>query len=106
MSLASLTVICQDCGNPFFVVPSEHWKRVCRFCYRREMDARKQVESLERTVDSLRRENSRLRLGGSGASLDRHRLRQLLQLCHPDKHDGSKTATEITQWLLSQRGSA
>jgi hypothetical protein len=99
MSLASLAVICTDCGKEFFVVPSEHWKRVCRFCYRGEMDARIQVKTLERTIDSLRRL-------GSPSSLDRHRLRQLLQLCHPDKHDGSKTATEITQWLLSQRGSA
>ncbi len=31
------------------------------------------------------------------------RMRQLLHLCHPDKHSGSKTANEITQWLLEMR---
>lgn len=30
-------------------------------------------------------------------------LKRLIQLCHPDKHDGSKTATEVTQFLLSLR---
>jgi transcriptional regulator with XRE-family HTH domain len=34
--------------------------------------------------------------------VDPTRLRQLLQLVHPDKHGGSKTATDITAWLLSQ----
>lgn len=32
-------------------------------------------------------------------SIDTTRLRQLLQLCHPDKHSGSKTANDITAWL-------
>ena len=27
-------------------------------------------------------------------------IRELLQLCHPDKHNGSKTAEKITAWLL------
>jgi hypothetical protein len=40
---------------------------------------------------------------GGQAQLDATRLRQLLQLCHPDKHNGSRTAVEVTQWLLSQR---
>lgn len=38
--------------------------------------------------------------------LDSYRVRQLLQLCHPDRHAGSATANEITTWLLSQRDSA
>jgi hypothetical protein len=31
--------------------------------------------------------------------VDEARLRQLIQLCHPDKHNGSATATEVFQWL-------
>ena len=31
-------------------------------------------------------------------------LKKLLHLAHPDKHGGSKIATEATQWLLSMRG--
>jgi hypothetical protein len=32
------------------------------------------------------------------------RLKALIGLAHPDRHNGSKVATEITQWLLAQRG--
>jgi hypothetical protein len=28
-------------------------------------------------------------------------LRVLIQLCHPDRHDGSEAAKRATQWLLS-----
>jgi hypothetical protein len=31
------------------------------------------------------------------------RLKALIGLAHPDRHNGSKVATEITQWLLAQR---
>lgn len=34
-----------------------------------------------------------------GPTLDERRARQLLQLCHPDKHGGSRAATEVSQWL-------
>lgn len=27
------------------------------------------------------------------------RVKQLLQLCHPDRHHGSAMATEVFQWL-------
>jgi hypothetical protein len=37
------------------------------------------------------------------STLDAARVRQLLQLCHPDKHNGSPIANEITAWLLSMR---
>jgi hypothetical protein len=30
-------------------------------------------------------------------------LKTLIQLCHPDKHDGKKSAVEITQKLLTLR---
>ncbi|EFQ42676.1 hypothetical protein PA39016_004010084 [Pseudomonas aeruginosa 39016] len=30
-------------------------------------------------------------------------VKRLILLCHPDKHGGSQTATEVTQWLLTQR---
>ena len=37
--------------------------------------------------------------GCRGPTLDERRVRQLLQLCHPDKHGGSRSATEASQWL-------
>jgi hypothetical protein len=30
-------------------------------------------------------------------------IRRLLQLCHPDKHNGSESSIKATQWLLSKR---
>lgn len=30
-------------------------------------------------------------------------IKQLLQLCHPDKHGNSSLSNEVTKWLLSQR---
>ena len=35
----------------------------------------------------------------SGISIDRHRQRQLRQLCHPDRHDQSPLAHEVAAWL-------
>lgn len=35
--------------------------------------------------------------------IDEVRLRELLQLCHPDKHGGSALAQRITAWLLELR---
>jgi hypothetical protein len=31
------------------------------------------------------------------------RLKALIALAHPDRHNGSKMATKTTQWLLAQR---
>jgi hypothetical protein len=31
------------------------------------------------------------------------RLKQLIQLCHPDRHDSSALATEVSQWLIKLR---
>ena len=36
-------------------------------------------------------------------TLSATRLRQLSQLCHPDKHNNSKMATEVTAWLNELR---
>lgn len=37
----------------------------------------------------------------ASALLSKDDIRRLLQLCHPDKHDGKKIAVEMTQKLLS-----
>lgn len=36
-------------------------------------------------------------------TLTQQRLRQLLQLTHPDRHDGSTLSKEIFQWLQEIR---
>ena len=30
-------------------------------------------------------------------------IKRLIQLCHPDKHNGKKSAQEVTTWLISQK---
>lgn len=35
--------------------------------------------------------------------VSRDRLRQLIQLCHPDKHGNSSTSEDVTRWLLEAR---
>ena len=39
----------------------------------------------------------------SGTGLTRAFIKKLLMLCHPDKHDNSDLATEVTKELLSKR---
>ncbi|MEP6636689.1 MAG: hypothetical protein ABJB97_08170 [Acidobacteriota bacterium] len=50
----------------------------------------------------LRAENERLR-GAPRGRLDPEFIKRLLMLCHPDKHAGSRLATDVTQKLLALR---
>jgi hypothetical protein len=44
-------------------------------------------------------------LAQGGRAIPPERLMALIALAHPDKHNGSRLATETTQWLLSLRSS-
>ena len=44
-------------------------------------------------------------LAQGGVAIPPERLMALIALAHPDKHSGSRLATETTQWLLSLRAS-
>jgi hypothetical protein len=48
--------------------------------------------------------NDARREASARAPIPPERLKVLIGLAHPDRHNGSKVATEITQWLLAQRG--
>lgn len=39
----------------------------------------------------------------STLNLSKEQVKVLISLCHPDKHNNSQTATQMTQWLLTQR---
>lgn len=89
---------CRSCGTSLLGSPAHH--RVCKACYaraRREQDIQaayaRGFQAGRLVAPALPR-------------LEPTRLRQLLQLCHPDRHGGSRAATEATQWLLEQRGGA
>jgi len=60
-----------------------------------------QVKVLHAQVAQLRATQGASSSYGSG--LSRGFIKKLLMLCHPDKHDNSDLATEVTKELLSRR---
>lgn len=76
---------CSDCGQHFPRKADEVWKRLCLPCWRKS-------KGLATTT--------------AAPAIEPTRLRQLLQLCHPDKHGGSELANAVTAWLLSLRKAA
>lgn len=65
---------------------------------RRELQAaRGTIAALEHTL-SLDKNRP-----ASALMIPAEQMKRLLQLCHPDKHDGSQAANEATRWLLSLR---
>jgi hypothetical protein len=82
------TAVCRDCGARFKRDADEAWKVRCLPCWVRLKAATE--ASATPVADPIRAEL-------------RERLRELLMLCHPDKHAGSALATRTTQWLLSLR---
>ena len=81
--------VCTRCSASLLHAPSHH--RLCKTCWS------------EQRVETLKREafEHGYRQGLAVQPLNGDRVRQLLQLCHPDKHNGSRTSLEVTQWLLS-----
>ena len=101
---------CTDCGATFLREPDEHWKVRCLECWR----ARKAKAGESAGDEHLRWYRKGYRAGLEAAeakrapepSLDKARLRELLQLAHPDKHGGSALAQRVTAWLLDLRKEA
>lgn len=91
---------CATCGSYF---EDEGWKTQCRKCFTRKQ-LFDDIES-ETKIDAMRQEIEILRaqLRKRPKEMDAERLRQLLQLCHPDKHGNSVLAQQITSWLLTLR---
>lgn len=118
---------CECCHTPFVAVKG--FERVCPVCFkldrgydlyvgdkallRLQEQYRAQAEELEKArtelaqlTDRYNRVRSKARKLMKAAVVSTvapNRVEQLIRLCHPDKHDGSVLATEVTQWLLAQR---
>lgn len=110
---------CIDCGDAFWREDDEDWKRRCLSCWkaskaakenaRHEDRAANQSKQANHTDDRDLREaywrgwNAHREIVESNTSpmLDKTQLRELLQLCHPDKHPESALAIRVTQWLNS-----
>lgn len=114
-------VRCCDCGDAFYRAGDENWKIRCIPCFIKKKNKPQESQPAgnfwQRHAEKLAAENAALVAEISGlkgqlwqrmhlepSGLDREikeNLRALIQLCHPDKHNGSQGATQITQWLLT-----
>lgn len=92
---------CRTCGAPFYRSTDEQWKTLCLDCWRsskaKTHDSATCLLCYQRGLVAGRAHRS------NAPALDPARIRELLQLAHPDKHAGSPLATRVTSWLLSQR---
>lgn len=84
----------------------EKWRTLCRKCF--SAQKKKEEEEKDRVLAKLMHENQILRMINQqlpliGNSIPMDKLKALIQLCHPDKHSGSRISTETTAWLLDQR---
>jgi hypothetical protein len=86
--------LCVDCGHQFTSPPDKSYLVRCFGCYKKWNDYCKAYDPT--TGGSLPAKTAML--GDHGLIKNKRRL---IQLCHPDKHNGSEAAKEITQWLLS-----
>lgn len=82
-----MSTYCVECGAPFARAHGDTWKTRCLPCWRRTKAAAAPVLAPVSRVEN---------------ELCDH-IRQLLMLCHPDRHGGSTLATTTTQWLLRVR---
>ena len=117
---------CEVCEKPFS--SDKEWERLCLVCWKESRSytltkgdqafsaMREEYISLLDEIASLEEERDRYRalarkgveklkrLKADEPSLPPERLKQLIKLCHPDKHGGSEAAEAVTKWLLSMRG--
>jgi hypothetical protein len=110
--------VCATCHRPFY--RDEDWKITCLICFKTERNydlyaGDKQMLLLQDAMHDL---TEKLREHANDAEtwkrraikekkkktpITKSQLKDLIRLCHPDKHQGNKKATEITQWLISLR---
>ena len=95
---------CTHCGEYF--KPKYRNMKLCFNCWQKRETAFKQYDSLLLELHDLRGIASQSQ---HGEAIPVKRVRQLLGLCHPDRHHDTpreSTAKEVTQWLNELRRSA
>lgn len=116
--------VCTECGHPF--PKDQDWARKCFLCWKdsrgydltkgdkcflwSQVELTRIVEETSKMQRHYRREVEKLKAALStpegpseGAGLDARLLRDVISLCHPDKHGDSSRATKVTQELLALR---
>jgi len=79
---------CTKCGTDFY--RDEPWKKICMACWRE-------------TNGRSRSQYRRPQYSPTAAPVTKVMLSKMIRLCHPDKHNNSDTANEVTTFLLSLR---
>lgn len=118
--------ICETCGESFFHDPGHEWKTVCVSCFKRKKSAerggydpdqvivdRLELAKLRRDAEFYRNmyfsalaERNGYRPTSGSNILERISplLKDMIVLCHPDRHGGNDPrATRVTQTLLELR---
>jgi hypothetical protein len=89
---------CADCGTRFRAPNSS--QRRCRRCFR-ALKERDEAEARQDAYDAAWDSGYR---SGRLSALNKELLRDLIQLCHPDRHSGRvDLATRVTRQLLELR---
>jgi len=102
---------CEICRLPFPVDASNDWYRSCTPCYKkfRKWDLNPSDDAfikMQRIYVAELKQQKRMEPPSKvehPMSLTPERIREIISLCHPDKHKGSERANEVTKWLLSLR---
>ena len=82
-----MIAVCTTCTATFDRRPGETWKRKCLSCWLATKSGGSAMQVQARVA----------------APIPAEKLRGLIFLTHPDKHGGSRLATELTAWLLELR---
>jgi hypothetical protein len=77
---------CSKCGKYFTRADDEGWKKLCFSCWVAAKPEREgKPEAKPETIEP-------------------EMLRRLIQLCHPDRHNGSEASLKASQFLLAIKG--
>lgn len=97
---------CDSCGEHF--ERQHYWQRLCWSCWRAKKDREQRQEAYNEGYCAGLAAGRKQRPPEPPPHNDLddellEHLPRLIQLCHPDRHDGSAAATAVTQWLLELR---
>ncbi len=93
-----MTAYCDRCRSPFET--KADWHRLCWECWRKQRDNELRRDAYNDGYDAGMR---RSRLYPAPTPLDTGTLRDLVQLCHPDRHPPERAAlaNQVTAHLLN-----
>ena len=115
---------CEHCGKEFYREEDQHWKKLCLNCFiqkKNNTDNSTKISPFKESI--LIRENERLKQELLSITCElftlktvmqqknyyesflKTNIKNLLLLCHPDKHGNINISTEITRQLLDIRKS-